>query len=819
VAPSLPGDAGAEVDLAERYQAWLAEVALLITREERRAFLALERDYQREGFIDAFWEARGRAPGVPGEVFAKWHRQRLEEAVERFGSTEVDQAVVYILHGEPVDRLQTDCGMLLWPLDIWVYRGRTDWRREILVLFYQPTASGPYRMWHPREGLEVLGAAVPARNGPLIAEGGTDSRGRPDRTRDVLGRHCAELDHVVDKLRSMLWWLVLYGEVAYRVAQTPPRTSTEWLRTFQASATYPPPGAPSFTPELTLAFPGGSQGRALLRGTLAVPGQETAGSPAAAPRAFELFGEVLRDERLHETFRYRFELPPAPAGEPAALVFERLLRPGDYTLLLRLVDGVSGRQARLEEEVVVPALVSLGSAGPWEEAEEGLASAPSVLRLVDPGPGPHVGGLRIEAEVGPPTERVVFHLDDQLLLTRSRPPFDVLLALGRTPRSRTLRAVALDAGGEELAVDELVLNPAPHAFSLRLVEPRSAATSEAALPLRVDAVVPEGRVLERIELFVEERRVATLFQAPWSYEALLPPGPPPHYVLARGYLDDGSTAEATLALHGETPAGRLDVHLVEVYASVVDPRGLPVHDLEPSEVAVLEEGRPQTLLRFERVADLPLHVALLVDTSGSMEESIAAAQTAGLGFLESVLDEGDRGAVLTFSEVLRLAAPFTADRDELAMGLVGLHAEGGTALWDSILFALHYFQGLRGQRALLVLSDGEDHKSRHRFEDVVDYARHAGVTIYTLHYGSALGRRLTGGRQLARLAAETGGRAFPGEAGSGYEEVYRAIEEDLRSRYLLVYQSQGEEGNRFRRVEVRVLRPGHRARHMAGYLP
>jgi VWFA-related protein len=174
--------------------------------------------------------------------------------------------------------------------------------------------------------------------------------------------------------------------------------------------------------------------------------------------------------------------------------------------------------------------------------------------------------------------------------------------------------------------------------------------------------------------------------------------------------------------------------------------------------------------------------------------------------------------VVTFSEEPRLAAPFDDDLTRLTTALVGLRAERGTALWDSLVYALHYFQGVPGRRALLVFSDGADRGSRFRFDEALAYAQHAGVAIYAVSFGHAASGMLEGRRRLARLAEATGGKAFTLTSVDELDDTYDGIEEDLRSQYLLVYQSDGE-GPGFRAVEVKVKRPGTTARAMSGYIP
>ena len=96
---------------------------------------------------------------------------------------------------------------------------------------------------------------------------------------------------------------------------------------------------------------------------------------------------------------------------------------------------------------------------------------------------------------------------------------------------------------------------------------------------------------------------------------------------------------------------------------------------------------------------------------------------------------------MVFNDEPRLIVRFTNDTKILAGGLSGLIAEGETALWDSVMFSLHYFRGLRGKRALIVLTDGEDSVSNYSFLDAIDFARRSGVSIYVIRFLQAYGSR------------------------------------------------------------------------------
>jgi VWFA-related protein len=209
---------------------------------------------------------------------------------------------------------------------------------------------------------------------------------------------------------------------------------------------------------------------------------------------------------------------------------------------------------------------------------------------------------------------------------------------------------------------------------------------------------------------------------------------------------------------------------------------------------------------------------VVLDTSGSMVDELDEVTRAALRFFESVITARDRAAVVTFADQPRLVVPFTNSSGVLAGGVANLVAEGETALWDSVVFALHYFSGLRAKRALVVLTDGADTASRYEFSQALDFARRTGVALYPI--GLRLPQRDFEARaRLAQLAEETGGRLFIIQGVGELARVYEEIERELRSQYLLVYQSPQTEGDRYREVKVTVKRPGLEVKTARGYFP
>ena len=331
-----------------------------------------------------------------------------------------------------------------------------------------------------------------------------------------------------------------------------------------------------------------------------------------------------------------------------------------------------------------------------------------------------------------------------------------------------------------------------------------------------EAEAPEGEGIERVELFLNETKVATLFQPPYVHPVVLPRGESVAYVRAVAYLTDGHSTENVVFINAPENLEEVNVDLVELYTTVLDRDGHPVTSgLAAKDFGVTEDGAHQQIVRCDRVTDMPIHAAVAIDISASMEKSLPKAQEAALHFLEGTVKPRDRAAVITFNDHPNLVVKFTRDLKDLAGGLAGLKAERGTALYDSLVYSFYTFNGLKGRRALLLLSDGRDEGSRFTWEETLEFARRAGVTVYTIGLGEDVEKA-----KLKRLSEETGGRAFfPKDAGE-LPGIYTTIQEELRSQYLIAYQSatvRKDQG--FRTVDLKVVKPGLEAKTIRGYYP
>ncbi|MGH9380061.1 MAG: VWA domain-containing protein [Thermoanaerobaculia bacterium] len=789
---------------------WLEEIALLLLPEEREAFLALSEPYQRQAFRERFWRIRDPHPqsGI-NELREAW-RERLEMADEELSGPDDPRRDPLLLTGPPGRRVEVHCSALP-VLDLWFYAGSERSPGPTALIFRRGGPGG--WTWEERPSLSMLAT-------------GTEGFGRSDGDlRQLVAATCPDGDAVLAAFDIAL-------DREEFIERFRPRVDTGWVEEFRGRLTELPEGAATFDAEVTVRFPGRHGLRTVVQALIAVPrtALEAAENADQGPY-YDLLvdGEVVREGELFEHFRYRYSLPAGAAEEGTVpVLFERYLRPGSWRLAIKLEDRSGGAFFRTELPVEVPALPAPGpvetglgeSVAPPASPETAAAVPvePSVQLL--PVPRELVTGpLRIHAEVdGEEIAAVEFWLDGKPVLRKTRPPYSVELDVGPAPRSHTVRAVALDAGRSPVASDETVINGGPNRLEVQLLEPRVGGSYSDAVRARARVEVPDGEVLDAVEFYLNGRLMGTLYQPPFALPLQLPHGEEVTWVRARACLVGGRCNEDLVFVQAPEHLEQLDVHMVELFLTVLDRRGHAVPDLAGEVFRVLEDGVEQEVRRFELARDLASYSVVLLDLSTSMLEELADAERTALGFFEHVLSAKDRCAVMTFADEPNLAVPLTNDLEVLRGGLAGIVAEGETALWDGVVHAVHYLGGLEGRRALIVISDGEDSISRFGFDEALEYATRSQVTIYpiVLSTGSRSVQARTGLQQLARA---TGGRTFEIDRAAGLDKIYAMIEEELHSQYLLAYQSTQTEGTEFREVEIEVQRPGLKVRTAPGYYP
>jgi Ca-activated chloride channel family protein len=281
---------------------------------------------------------------------------------------------------------------------------------------------------------------------------------------------------------------------------------------------------------------------------------------------------------------------------------------------------------------------------------------------------------------------------------------------------------------------------------------------------------------------------------------------------------------------GQAPAAqvfRSGVDVVSLNVTVTDPTSRYVTDLGEGEFDVFEDGVKQDVTFFNRT-QLPIALALLLDTSASMEDKLSTAQEAAIGFAKHLRPQ-DTAEVIDFDSRVVILQAFTNDAAALEKAIRDTSAGGSTSLHNAIYIALTEMKKMRvksaeevRRQAIVVLSDGEDTSSLLPFEEVLELAKRSETAVYAIGIRSKEPRASGGFKEaefvLRTLAQETGGRAFFPSSVSDLAAVYTQIAEELSSQYTIGYTSKNpRRDGMWRRVVVRVERPNATARTKQGY--
>jgi len=228
-------------------------------------------------------------------------------------------------------------------------------------------------------------------------------------------------------------------------------------------------------------------------------------------------------------------------------------------------------------------------------------------------------------------------------------------------------------------------------------------------------------------------------------------------------------------------------------------------------------------VNFRRETDLPLELGLLIDTSGSVRTRFDFERDAAATFLrQAVRSNFDKAFVMGFNTRTTVTQDFTDNPTLLAAGVEALRDGGGTALYDAIYRACHDKlmkepKDHPVRRAIIVVSDGEDNQSEVSEAQAIEMAERAEVIIYAISTDDS-GLVLRGDRVLQRLADATGGRAFFPFKMKDIKNSFGAIEDELRSQYVISYRpADFEADGRFRPIEITALKKDLQVRARKGY--
>lgn len=255
---------------------------------------------------------------------------------------------------------------------------------------------------------------------------------------------------------------------------------------------------------------------------------------------------------------------------------------------------------------------------------------------------------------------------------------------------------------------------------------------------------------------------------------------------------------------------KVSTRLVAVSAIVRDRTGQPIPNLTRDAFLLKQDGKPQPITYFSQGSDLPLTLALMVDTSGSQRRYIPDEIAAGRTFFPAMMTHPeDRAVLIQFdSNVLQLAK-ITSSVPTLEHALAYLsqsdddlqtyRSGGGTLLYDAVVAVSHIeLSNQPGRRAMVILTDGGDNGSHFNEKKAIEEAQRADITIYSVFYSSGGGNIDT----LNKLSKATGGRVFTVTAQMTLDQIYAAIAADMRLQYQLGYRPPDSRPNKYHKIDV-----------------
>jgi Ca-activated chloride channel homolog len=256
---------------------------------------------------------------------------------------------------------------------------------------------------------------------------------------------------------------------------------------------------------------------------------------------------------------------------------------------------------------------------------------------------------------------------------------------------------------------------------------------------------------------------------------------------------------------------KVDVDLVMVNATVTDPQNRYVTGLDKEHFQIWEDKLEQDITYFSS-EDAAISIGVIFDISGSMKDKISTARDAAVTFLKTGNPE-DEYFLVEFANRPELAEDFTTDITKLQNRLIFAPAKGMTAMYDSVYLGLEKLkEGSNPKKALLLITDGEDNRSRYTFSNVKEFVKEQDVQIYAIgiveNWNSQLGSGHTGRAMIEELSDLTGGRAFFPDSVYDLEDICTKIAVELKNQYWIGYHStNAAKDGKWRKLRMKVNPP------------
>jgi Ca-activated chloride channel family protein len=542
--------------------------------------------------------------------------------------------------------------------------------------------------------------------------------------------------------------------------------------------------------------------------------------PDAGPQAtLFLQGSFIQNGQVLRNFRY--EVPENATSVTTVQTFPAGETVVEVRLVMPLEEGAPVIIAKTSDKFTLAPTGKLYVASEEEGAEavfaEGvIPETVGAVKIRAPKRDVAVNLFIVNVDTLPPVARVEFWVEGKKVLARNKPPFTAELDLGKLPKRVEVRAVGYDARGRYVDADAFIVNERETPLELKITR---TTTPDGVSHFKLSLQNPKGTAIKNVVLFAGDKQLQEWTRPPYAIDIPNARLEGVEFVRASAYDDTGYEASDLLFLTGDRFIEEIEVNLVELPVTVSTADGQPISDLKENNFSIFENGKAEKLSSFNYAANLPISVGVLLDHSGSMEKRMEDAKSAALDFFKSIVKTGDRAFIAAFASDPTKNAPFVSSVETLQAQVEAIpKAAGGTSLYDAIVTGLYRFRNVQGRKALIVITDGDDTTSRLTYDDMLTYARASRVPLYFI--GIGFSGAFGGAAKMRSLAGETGGVAYLIRNVSQLAETYKALEQDLRSQYLLSYHTESTKKDQsYRTIEVKVDRPDAKVRTIRGFIP
>jgi len=271
---------------------------------------------------------------------------------------------------------------------------------------------------------------------------------------------------------------------------------------------------------------------------------------------------------------------------------------------------------------------------------------------------------------------------------------------------------------------------------------------------------------------------------------------------------------------------KVNVNLVNVFVTVTDAHGSPIAGLTKDNFILKEDDNEQRIAVFDKQSELPISIALAIDTSLSTRQDLPLELASAKRFARAIMRPVDAMSVYGFSEVVNESTRgYVSDVKKIDEAIDHIRVGAATALYDAIYLTSRALDQRKGRKVIVLITDGGDTASRVDYKEAVRAAEEAEALVYSIiivPIEASAGRETGGEHALIQLSEDTGGKYYYATSTPQLDQAFHKISDELRTQYLLAYYpSQHTSFSEFRRIEVKVAgvpdAANYKVRHRAGY--